>query len=88
MSADSRIFGFLNQQNLQGVPDLIIWPPQDRFGDPAQKRYPLFTLPRMLVWGTVFLIGLIYYIIRISKFNQKIFKKILPSKGRSFFREI
>lgn len=61
MSADSRIFGFLPQENLQGVPDLIIWPPGKRLGSPPQAPYPLFTLPRLIVWCLAAIICLAWY---------------------------
>jgi signal peptidase I len=50
MSADSRVFGFVPENNLQGAPSVIIWPPGDRWGFPAQKPYPIFSLPRTIVW--------------------------------------
>ncbi len=50
VSADSREFGFVPQENLRGVPDWIIWPPGSRFGSPNQPAYPLFNLPRSIVW--------------------------------------
>ncbi len=50
VSADSREFGFVPEENLRGVPDLIIWPPGSRFGHPNQPPYPLFNLPRTIIW--------------------------------------
>lgn len=50
MSADSREFGFVPQENLRGSPDFIFWPPGDRFGHPNQPWYPFFNLPRTIVW--------------------------------------
>jgi signal peptidase I len=50
MSADSRDFGFVPQENLRGAPDLIFWPPGPRFGFPNQPFYPLFNGPRAFVW--------------------------------------
>ena len=75
MSADSRIFGFLPQANLQGVPDLIIWPPGSRLGHPPQKPYPLLTLPRLIVWGIALLIGLVWYAIHRYRSQLPVFKK-------------
>lgn len=76
MSADSRIFGFLPQENLQGVPSLIIWPPGPRWGPPAQKPYPIFTVPRLIVWGIVLLVLAIWYAIHRYNLKKPIFKKI------------
>jgi signal peptidase I len=50
MSADSREFGFVPEDNLRGGPDLIFWPPGRRWGIPNQPAYTLFTIPRTVVW--------------------------------------
>ena len=50
MSADSREFGFVPQSNLRGSPDLIFWPPGERWGHPNQPPYPFFNFPRTVVW--------------------------------------
>ncbi len=76
MSADSRVFGFLPEDNLQGVPDLIIWPPGSRLGHPSQVPYPLFTVPRLIVWSIVAAIGLIWYLIDRYRLKQPVFKKL------------
>jgi signal peptidase I len=61
MSADSRDFGFVPESNLRGSPDLIFWPIGQRWGHPNQPPYPLFTLPRSVVWGFLGLgIGICY----------------------------
>ncbi len=56
MSGDSRLFGFLPEDNIQGAPSLIIWPPSDRIGPPNQKPYPWMNFPRSLIWATAFLL--------------------------------
>lgn len=63
MSADSRLFGFVPENNIQGAPSLIIWPPGERLGKPSQPPYPLFTVPRMIVWGIALLIAGLWYLI-------------------------
>ncbi|MBI3211313.1 MAG: signal peptidase I [Simkania negevensis] len=63
MSADSRDFGFVPEDNIRGAPDFIFYPPGSRFGKPLQSPYPLFNLPRVIIWvlaGTVFLSSLAY----------------------------
>lgn len=50
MSADSRDFGFVPQENLRGAPDFIFWPPGSRFGLPNQPAYPFVNGPRAFVW--------------------------------------
>lgn len=49
-SSDSRDFGFVPQENLRGGPDFIFWPPGKRWDRPNQPSYPLFTLPRIIIW--------------------------------------
>lgn len=63
MSGDSRIFGFVPEQNLQGVPEIILWPIGDRLGYPSQKPYPTFVTPRLIVWCLAAIIGLISYFV-------------------------
>jgi signal peptidase I len=76
MSGDSRSFGFVPEDNIQGAPCLILWPPGDRWGFPAQKPYPLLTGPRLFVWGIALLIGIIWYIIHCMRLKKPVFKKI------------
>jgi signal peptidase I len=60
MSADSRVFGFVPEDNLRGVPEFIFWPFDKQFGLPNQPHYQIFTLPRILIWilaGTVITIA-------------------------------
>lgn len=61
MSSDSRMFGFVPADNLQGVPCYIIWPPGERWNVPEQKPYPLFTVPRLIVWGIALLVACLWY---------------------------
>jgi signal peptidase I len=51
MSADSRVFGFVPEQNIRGAPTMIFWPPGSRFGAPNQPSYPFMNLPRAIVWS-------------------------------------
>ncbi len=57
MSGDSRVFGFVPQENLRGGPSWIFWPPGSRWGAPYQPPYPWFTLPSLIVWGMAILIA-------------------------------
>lgn len=61
MSADSRVFGFVPEDNLQGVPDLILWPDP---GFPKQKPYHLFVFSRIVIWIIAALVLLIWYFAR------------------------
>jgi signal peptidase I len=58
MSADSRDFGFVPEDNVRGGPDFIFWPPGSRWGHPNQPPYPFINLPRSVVW-VVFIIVII-----------------------------
>lgn len=75
MSGDSRAFGFLPEANIQGAPSIIIWPPGDRLGPPPQKSYPIFTVPRLIVWSVVLILVAIWYAYYSWKIRQPIFKK-------------
>lgn len=72
MSADSRVFGFVPQENIQGVPDIIVWPLGDRLGHPAQKPYPIFVEPRLFVWVLAAIIGTISYLIYRYRLRRRI----------------
>lgn len=51
MSADSRDFGFVPQNNIRGAPKLIFWPYGERMGKPHQVPYPIINFPRMVIWS-------------------------------------
>jgi signal peptidase I len=76
MSQDSRWFGPIPQANLQGAPSLILWPPGKRWGIPAQKPYPLITLPRLIVWGLVGAAILAWWLWRRRQLQIPQFKKL------------
>lgn len=61
MSADSRVFGFVPESNIEGAPSLIIWPPGERIGHPVQKPYPFLNLPRGIIWGIALVVFLVWY---------------------------
>lgn len=75
ISADSRVFGFIPEDNLQGAPSLIIWPPGDRLGFPEQKPYPIFNLPRLIVWGTAAGIFLIWQLVHRRNMRRHVIKR-------------
>ena len=49
MSLDSRIFGFVPEENLQGTPILLFWPPGERFGVPPQPDITSWKLENLYV---------------------------------------
>ncbi|MBM3198722.1 MAG: signal peptidase I, partial [Chlamydiae bacterium] len=54
VSADSRDFGFVPEENLKGAPDFVFWPPGSRFGPPNQPPYPWFVPSRIIIWVLAF----------------------------------
>lgn len=76
MSADSRVFGFVPENNLQGAPCWIIWPPGDRLGAPPQKPYPFMNVPRAIVWTIFGVIMITWYGWHRRSIRRPIFKKI------------
>ncbi|OJU82492.1 MAG: signal peptidase I [Chlamydia sp. 32-24] len=84
MSADSRVFGFLPEANLQGAPAVILWPPGARFGFLPQHPYAIFVTPRLIIWGLVLLILALWYIIHKRRTSRPLFKKIKPEGNKAF----
>lgn len=70
MSGDSRLFGFVPEANLQGVPEFILWPFGERFGRPNQVPYATFVTPRLIIWALALLIGSISYVIYRRKLRK------------------
>lgn len=75
VSADSRVFGFVPQNNIQGAPCWIIWPPGDRLGAPAQKPYPFMNVPRAIIWTIVGTILIVWYVYDRRMKQRRIFIK-------------
>ena len=70
MSADSRQFGFVPEENLKGGVTFLFWPPGPRWGRLPQPSHPFLTLPNVVIWGSAILIvaGVsIYYRRKYSK---------------------
>ena len=74
MSADSRDFGLVPEENIRGAPNYIFWPPGPRFGAILQADYPFFNSPRFVVWVLAFVGFGTYYIVhrKRNKLPQKI----------------
>jgi signal peptidase I len=60
-SADSRVFGFVPQNNLKGCPDIIFWPPGSRWGHLPQAVMETITLPRAMVWSTAWIMTIVWF---------------------------
>lgn len=72
-SADSRVFGFVPETNIEGAPSLIIWPPA-AIGPPAQKPYPFMNFPRAFIWGIAILAFLIWFFIHRRNMKRPLIK--------------
>lgn len=55
MSADSRQFGFVPEDNLKGGVSFIFSPPGERFGSMAQPAKSHFTFPNLAIWAAFIL---------------------------------
>ena len=66
MSADSRQFGFVPEDNIRGGPSFLFWPPGSRWGSLSQPPFPHLTFPNLFVWcGAIAIaIGSSYYMRR------------------------
>lgn len=60
MSQDSRYFGPVPEDNLQGAPTLLLWPPSPRWGSPQEPARPWITLASVTVWTTASLAIFVY----------------------------
>lgn len=70
MSADSRQFGFVPEDNLKGGVSFLFWPPGPRWGRLPQPSHSFFTFPNLFVWGGVILICVgvsVYYRRKLSQ---------------------
>lgn len=76
MSADSRVFGFIPEDNIQGAPWLIIWPTGDRWGPPPQKPYPFVNFPGSIIWGLALVILGAWYAYHRWSIKRPIFHKL------------
>lgn len=76
MSADSRFFGFVPEENLQGTPSFIFWPPGSNFGFPNQASYPYFTISNVVVWSIVAIVLVVWWIFHRRNLKQSVYKKL------------
>ncbi len=76
MSADSRFFGFVPEDNLQGTPTFIFWPIGSRWGLPTQTPHPYFSLPNVIVLSVFGTIALIWWVFHKRKIQKPLYKKL------------
>ncbi len=72
MSADSRDFGFVPEENLRGNPSFIFWPISNRFGTISQPNHPAAVFPKIFVWSGFGLFLISYWIHRKRKETNKL----------------
>lgn len=66
-SADSRVFGFIAENNIQGSPVAIFWPPGPRWGSLPQPSISFFRIQNAYIFIAVGIISLIcYWLLRRS----------------------
>ncbi len=75
MSGDGRAFGFVPEDNLQGIPSFILWPTGSRWGFPSHNDYPVLVEPRIIIWCLVALVLAIWGAIHCYRIRQPIFRK-------------
>lgn len=70
MSADSRQFGFVPEDNLKGGVSFLFSPPGERWGRAPQPEQPHATFPNITVWTLFILAGIgtsLYYRRKLKK---------------------
>lgn len=78
MSADSRYFGFVPQNNLRGGAGPLFWPPGPRWGALPQAFGPKLSFPNLAVWSLAALAALAHYI-----YSERKYMKPLAREGQS-----
>ncbi len=73
MSADSRYFGFVPQDNLRGSPSLLVWPPGSRWGRLLQPAISHLAAPNVIVWTIFLMITLASTIYIRRKYSRPLF---------------
>jgi len=76
MSADGRMFGFVPEENLQGTPEFIFWPPGPRWGFPDQKSHPYLTIPNVTVVAIIAAVAVIWTLIHRRYIRRPLYKKL------------
>ncbi len=89
-SGDSREFGFVPEENIQGVASFMLWAPGGRFGAPLQEPYAWFTVHKLFVWS-ILLTGIGLYYARERRKLRFVTTEPLSTfidKPRSLFKRI
>ncbi|MBS0654395.1 MAG: signal peptidase I, partial [Verrucomicrobia bacterium] len=76
MSYDSRFIGAVPEQNIQGSPVLIFWPPGDRWGIIDQPSAPFLRLSNVIVLSIVGVVAILLGIIHRKRTSYLYFCRI------------
>ncbi len=77
VSADSRYFGCVPQENIQGTVELIFYPPGKRWGSPEQPSIPFFRKPHMIVlFSYLVAFGIGYWYAKKNSPKRRFYKYI------------
>lgn len=76
MSADSREFGFVPEDNLKGVVRFLFSPPGSRFGTLPQPASYYFTFPQIFIWISVLGCGWGYWTLRRKREQRMVAQKL------------
>lgn len=74
MSADSRVYGLVSEDNLKGTARFLFSPPGDRWGSLPQPSAEYWTLPTFIVWGSALSSAVGYYLYRRRRIRMLIGK--------------
>ncbi len=74
-SSDSRIFGFVPEDNIRGSAGPILWPPSPRWGSPPQPEKNCMVKSNFIIWGIATTIALGCALYTLRQRNRPIFKK-------------
>ncbi|TXI39844.1 MAG: signal peptidase I [Nitrosomonas sp.] len=75
-SADSRTFGFIPQENIQGAPSFLLWPAGDRWGAISRPHSPWINLASAVVWSIAALCAALWYYREHCLNTRPLFKRI------------
>jgi signal peptidase I len=70
MSADSRVYGFVGEDNIKGTVRFLFSPPGQRWGTLPQPSAEYWTLPTFIVWTSALSCAVGYYLYRRRRLRQ------------------
>lgn len=79
-SADSRTFGFLPEQNLEGTPLAILWPYGSRWGLPSQNAGEWFGRASVIMWSIAAFSAAVWFYRRRKIMREPLTKDLASSQ--------